>query len=81
MKKEKLGEDKYDALQREIVETENKLKELEKEASVASSSLTKISDTGAKLKTVGKGIESAGKKMLDLSAGVLAVGGASAKWV
>ncbi|WP_212752330.1 hypothetical protein [Mycoplasma miroungigenitalium] len=66
---------------KEIVEAKNKLKELEKEASVASSSLTKISDTGAKLKTVGKGIESAGKKMFDSSEGVLVVGGGSAKWV
>ena len=44
-----LGQDKYDALQREIAETEAELKRLEKEAQTAESRLTKLADVGAKM--------------------------------
>lgn len=74
-----LSQDKYDALQREIVETENKLKSLEEESKKASSSISKIADSGEKLKTVGSSIENVGKKMSYVSAGIIASGVASAK--
>ena len=48
-----LGQDKYDALQREIVETEEELRRLEQEAQNATSALSKIDEAGKKLEQVG----------------------------
>lgn len=79
LEKGELGQDKYDALQREIFETSEKLKGLEAQSVKASGSLSRLSDTGAKLKNIGAGMENVGKKMSYVSAGIAAVGGASAK--
>lgn len=43
-----LGQDKYDALQREIIETEQELQRLQKEASNTSTVLASIDETGKK---------------------------------
>lgn len=59
-----LGQDKYDALQREIAETEQKLKGLEKESSnFGSVSSQKIAAAGEKVKSVGDKMTDAGTKM------------------
>lgn len=59
-----LGQDKYDALQREIVETEQKLKGLTKEYnSFGSASAQKVAAAGEKVKQVGEKISDAGTKM------------------
>jgi len=59
-----LGQDKYDALQREIAETEQKLKGLEKESrNFGSVSSQKIAATGEKVKSVGEKMTDAGTKM------------------
>lgn len=59
-----LGQDKYDALQREIAETEQKLKGLEKESrNFGSVSSQKIAAAGEKVKSVGDKMTDAGTKM------------------
>ena len=51
--KGEITQDQYDALQREIVETEQKVKALEKQASDSSVALQKSAATGEKLKSTG----------------------------
>ena len=63
------GQDKYDALQREIVETEQDLQRLQNEASKISSVLSKIDETGEKFEKVGDSITSAGNRKV-LKSGV-----------
>ena len=58
-----LGKEKYDALQREIVETENELKKLQSEAQKSSSVMVTLSNTGDKLQKVGNNITDVGKKV------------------
>lgn len=74
-----ISKDQYDALQREIIETENELKRLEEQANQSATALQKISATGEKLKDVGSIIEGAGKKLLPVTATVTALGTASVK--
>lgn len=74
-----LGRDKYDALQREIIETENELKRLEKEAKEAESGLVKLAEAGGKMEITGDKIAGAGKAVMPLSAGVTALGAAAVK--
>lgn len=74
-----ISKDQYDALQREIIETENELKRLEEQANQSATVLQKISATGEKLKDVGSNIEGAGKKLLPVTATVTALGTASVK--
>ena len=72
-----ISQDQYDALQREIIETEQRLKDLEKQAGQSAVALQKIAATGEKLKTVGDNISSAGQKLLPVTAGVTALGTAA----
>ena len=74
-----ISKDQYDALQREIIETEQELKRLEEQANQSATALQKISATGEKLKDVGSNIEGAGKKLLPVTATVTALGTASVK--
>ena len=67
----------YDALQREIIETEQDLKRLEEQANQSATAVQKIVATGEKLKTVGNNISSAGEKMLPVTAVVMGLGAAS----
>jgi phage-related minor tail protein len=61
---ESIGQEKYDALQREIIETESKLKNLTKEMrNFGSVGAQKIALVGEKLKTVGSKMSSIGKTM------------------
>jgi len=69
-----ISQSQYDALQREIVETENALAELEQQADRSAVALQKISATGEKLQSVGSSIESVGKKFLPVTATVTALG-------
>ena len=66
-------------MQREIVETEQELKRLEEQANQSASAMQKIAATGEQLKNVGGNIESAGKKLLPVTATVTALGTASVK--
>jgi TP901 family phage tail tape measure protein len=66
----------YDAWQREIIETENELKNLEKEDN-SSTAMTKMTAAGEKLQSVGDTISGVGKKMLPVTAGITALGTAA----
>ncbi len=65
-----ISQAQYDALQREIVETEKALEELEKQANQSATVLQKIGATGEKLKSVGSSIEGVGKKLMPVTAAV-----------
>lgn len=69
----------YDALQREIIETEAELKKLEQQASSTNANLAKIGDVGSKIESVGNGITNVGKKVSVASAAVSGMGVASVK--
>lgn len=56
-----LGKEKYDALQREIIETEQELKNLIREAAEANATLNKIDAVGKKFEEVGGKITNVGK--------------------
>lgn len=74
-----LGQDKYDALQREIAETEQELQRLKEQAIDSNAALGKIEDAGKKLESVGNKISGVGEKLLPVTAGVTALGTASVK--
>lgn len=74
----KVGIEQYEGLQREIIETEERLKNLESQAKEANVALQEISAFGGKVSEAGQGIESVGEKLLPLSATVTAFGTASA---
>ncbi len=74
-----ISQEQYDALQREIIDTEQALRRLEQQAGESSVALQKIAQTGEKLKSVGSTVENIGKKMSVVSTGITAVGAASAK--
>lgn len=64
MERGELGRDKYDALQREIIETEQELRRLQEESATTSTALAKIEEAGGKLAAVGDTIAGAGKRCL-----------------
>jgi TP901 family phage tail tape measure protein len=74
-----LGADKYDALQREIIETEQELQKLAQEAVNSNASLAKIEEIGGKLETVGNTISGVGTKLLPVTAAVTGLGAAAIK--
>lgn len=74
-----ITQDQYDGLQREIVETEQKLKALEEQAKASGTALQEIAAKGEKLKTVGDNISNAGTKLLPVTAGVVGLGTAAVK--
>ena len=74
-----LGQDKYDALQREIIETEQELRRLQEEAATTSAVLSKIDAAGQKMEAAGNAISGAGQKLMPITAGVAALGTAAVK--
>ena len=74
-----LGQDKYDALQREIVETEQELHRLQEEAARTNTTLAKISEVGGKLENAGNTIAGAGKKMMGVTTVIGGLGTAAVK--
>lgn len=74
-----LGQDKYDALQREIVETEEELRRLQQEAATTNTALSTIDVAGQKMETVGNSIAGAGKKMMGVTTVIGGVGVAAVK--
>lgn len=74
-----ISQEQYDGLQREIIETEEKLKGLEKQADAASVALVKIGQTGEKLKACGENISNLGTKLLPITGAVAAMGTAAVK--
>ena len=74
-----LGQDKYDALQREIIETEQELRRLQEQAATTNATLEKIDAVGAKMESVGDSIAGAGKKMMPLTTVIGGLGVAAVK--
>ena len=74
-----LGQDRYDALQREIVETEQELRRLQEEAARTNTTLAKISEVGGKLENAGNTIAGAGKKMMGVTTVIGGLGTAVVK--
>ena len=74
-----ISQSQYDALQREIIETENSLRNLERQAGQSAVALQKIAATGEKLKTVGSAIEGVGQKLMPVTAAVGGLGAAAVK--
>lgn len=74
-----ISQSQYDALQREIIETENNLRNLEQQADRSAVALQKIGAAGEKLQGVGSAIEGAGKKLMPVTAAVGGLGTAAVK--
>ena len=75
-----LGKDKYDALQREIIETEQELARLAREAANANTALTKIGEAGKTLENVGNKMSSVGSSLTrNVTMPILAIGTAAVK--
>ena len=79
LQKGEISQEQYDALQREIAETEAELKKLESQASKTNQTLTKIGEVGSKVESFGNGVTNVGKKVSVASATVTAMGGAAVK--
>ena len=75
----KISEQQYDSLKREIIETSEQLKSLEKQAANANVTLQQIRIAGDKFKEVGDKISGAGEKMLPITAAVAGLGTAAIK--
>ena len=78
-----IGQEKYDALQREIIETENKLESLEKQfKDFGSVGTQKIKAVGDKMQKLGEGMKDVGGKLTKYVTGpIAAIGAASvASW-
>lgn len=56
-----LGQDKYDALQREIIATENELDELAQKAGEANTAMIKLGETGKTIENIGNKITGVGE--------------------
>lgn len=75
-----LGKDKYDALQREIIATEQELERLAKEAANANAALNKLDSVGQTLQDVGNKMAGVGKTLTtNVTAPIVAVGAAAVK--
>lgn len=74
-----LGQDKYDALQREIIETEQELQRLAEQAATTSTALAKIDEAGGKMEKLGNSITGAGKTLMPVSTAVGGLGIAAVK--
>ena len=79
MQNGEISKEQYDALQREIIETEEQLKKLESQASKVNQVLGKASEVGSKFENVGNKITDVGKKTSVASATVTAMGGVAVK--
>lgn len=79
LQKGEISQEQYDALQREIAETEAELKKLESQASKTNQTLSKIGEVGSKVESFGNGVTNVGKKVSVASAAVTAMGGAAVK--
>lgn len=74
-----ISQEQYDALQREIAETEAALERLEEQAGQSATALQKIVATGEDMKKLGGKITDAGEAIMPASAAVTALGVAAVK--
>lgn len=74
-----ISKEQYDALQWEIIETEEDLKKLEAQANQSATAVQKIATAGENLKSAGDKVSSIGEELLPASAAVTALGVAAVK--
>lgn len=74
-----ISQAQYDALQREIIETENELRRLEEQANSSATAVQKIGAAGDKLQALGGNISSVGQKFVPVTGAVTALGAAAVK--
>lgn len=74
-----ISKEQYDALQREIIETEQDLKKLETAANQSATAVQKIAAKGEKLKTVGDNISNIGQKFLPATVAITGLGTVAVK--
>ena len=74
-----ISKEQYDALQREIIETEQDLKKLETAANQSATAVQKIAAKGEKLKTVGYNISNVGQKFLPATVAITGLGTVAVK--
>ena len=79
LKAETITRDQYDALQREIFETQRALEDLETQAAQSAVALQKISVTGTKFQEAGGKIEGVGKSLLPVTAAITGISAAGIK--
>ena len=79
LKAETITKDQYDALQREIFETQRALEDLETQAAQSAVALQKISATGTKFQEAGGKIEGVGKSILPVTTAITGIGAAGIK--
>lgn len=73
-----LGQEQYDALQREIIDTENELDNLAKKAGEANSALLKIDEAGKTIENVGNKISGVGEGLSKyVTAPIVGIGAAA----
>jgi len=77
--KGEISQNQYDALQREIIETENKLKSLEEQASQSAVAIQKIGQAGEGMQKLGDNISGVGEKLLPVTGAVTALGTTAVK--
>ena len=77
--KGEITQEQYDGLQREIIETENALRNLEQQANQSATAVQKIAASGEKLQALGDNISSVGKKFLPVTGAVVGLGTAAVK--
>lgn len=75
----KISQEQYNALQREIAETEQELRRLEEQATQANNSMLTVSQVGEKFQEVGGKITAAGQALMPLSLAAAGVGAAAVK--
>ena len=75
----KISQEQYNALQREIAETEIQLQNLEEQASQTNASMSTVSQVGEKFKEVGGKITAVGQAIMPVSLLVTGIGAAAIK--
>lgn len=75
----KISQQQYDALQREIIETEQTLKDLESQADSSATAIEKIGNAGSNMQKVGGALTGAGKAMLPVTGVITGAGAAAVK--
>lgn len=71
--------EKWEIIRREIIETEQQLKNYTKQQIKLKEQISVFHKIGERVEKVGQGFENAGKKLLPVTAGIIASGAASAK--
>ena len=74
-----ISKEQYDALQREIVETEQELRRLETAANQSGTAVQNIAAKGEKLKNLGDNISNVGQKMLPATVAITGLGTVAVK--